>query len=503
MHPLTRALLASIVAASATLQGGASAQTPDEVLCRQIYTEAGDIAACERCGERFSASPAGLACACQLSAKYCQADAELDVELRFGQSTVQNARVTVVSGKGSQVKSTDADGDAFFKLSLDPKTRSVTVKEVTIGPETTARGGVFPRPTAPWTLQLGREVALDLQREKRKKVVITLPTVTLNVTSLYHDEAHDTWAPTSARVMLWLGERKLAIFETAAGKATVDLLAPPELTGKDLRVEGIKLDRANARDLMGLRVPRAGESAFATLHLGDLMTQLERARAKLRVMLEKAFGPEVALRITQRMRFEVGSFATASYDAGVMRIPANWQMSSNDSAETVFHEWGHRIQDVLAPDPPFDDAVGGTTASPWEGARSPALAWDEARANFYSQLLTASLKYPGDKAYRESVTRPMVGRCAGCPGFLASALVTHYRDGRLYGNALEIARDFQAVHDEARRPEVLGHPPRSYAEFVRAKEAMVNRQLQEGRIDAAKATLVKQTLRDVNARFRL
>ena len=160
------------------------------------------------------------------------------------------------------------------------------------------------------------------------------PTATLNVTSLYHDEARDTWAPTSARVLLWLGDKKLSTFETAAGKATVDLLAPPELTGKDLRVEGVKLDRANARDVMALRVPRPGESAFATLHLGDLMTQLERARAKLRVMLEKAFGAEVALRITQRMRFELGDFPTASYDAGVMRIPANWQMSSNDSAET-------------------------------------------------------------------------------------------------------------------------------------------------------------------------
>lgn len=503
MHRLPRVALASMVVAASALEGGALAQTPDQVLCRQVYSDPLDIAACDRCGDVFAASAKGRACACAVAPKYCEASAELDVELRFSQGAVQGAEVKVSAGGPAQVRRSDADGDALFKLALDPKAASVTIDEVRILPETTVRGGVFPKPLSAFAIKLDRRVSFDLPREGRKKVVVTLPAARLNVTSLFHDEVKDTWAPAPSRVIVWLGENKLVGFDAAAGKATVDLLAPPELVGKDLRVEGAMIDRAIARDLVALRVPAPGQSAFVTLHLGDLMTQLERAREKVRVMLEKAFGAEVALRVTRGMRFEIGSFRTASYDAGVMRVPANWLMSSADSAESVFHEWGHRILDVLSPDADFDDAVGGRTGSAWERPPSPEVGWDEARANFYSQLLSASLKYPGDKAYRESVALPLVGRCAGCPGFLASALVTHYRDGKLYGNALEIARDFQAVHDEARRPEVLGHPPRSYAEFVRAKVALTDRQAREGRIDAAKAAALKQQLRETNARFKL
>jgi hypothetical protein len=496
--PLRAGLLAAATLALCTVapeEPVAHAQS----LCEALrYTDPLELRVCTECGANFSS-----ACACRISPKFCAGSAKLDVEVQFLKTGVRGAVVGIAGPSGAQTKTTDADGDAIFPVNSDPqKSLKLIIKEITLGPDVVVRGAAFAKPITPWVVKLDREVELKVG-ESNKKVIVALPSATVFVTALYHDETKDVWVPTRARIVLSLGDKKLISTEVTAQKSSFELLVPPDQTGRELRVEGYDLDHRPAQDLTTLRVPAAGQTVFLNLRLGDLMTQLERARVKVQAMLEQAFGAETARRITTNMRFELGDFPTASYLDGVMRIPRSWSLSNADAAETVFHEWGHRVEEVLASDTTFDNAVGGATSSAWAPARTEWVAWDEARANFYSQLFAASLKYPGDKAYRESAAKSFVGKCASCPGYLAAAVVTHYRDGKQYANALEIARDFQAVHDEARKPGVLGHPPRTYAEFVKAKEALIDRQVRERTLDASKAEARKKSLRDVNTRFKL
>lgn len=496
---LVRVPLVVVVALAISLVPPGEPAAHAQSLCDTLgYTDPLDLRVCQQCGPNPAPD-----CACKVAPKFCTGNVKLDVEVQFLKTGVKGAVVSIAGPSGAQTKATDVDGDAIFSVNSDPtKNLKVTIKEITLGPDAVVRGGAFAKPITPWVVKLDREVEVK-SGESNKKVIVALPSSTVFVTALYHDETKDVWVPTRARIVLSLGDKKLISTEATAQKTSFELLVPPDQAGRELRVEGYDLDHRPAQDLTTLRVPLAGQTAFLNLRLGDLSTQLERARFKVLAMLEQAFGAEIARRVTMNMRFELGDFPTASYLDGVMRIPRSWSLSNPDAAETVFHEWGHRVQDVLASDATFDDAVGGATSTAWAPARTEWVAWDEARANFYSQLFTASLKYPGDKAYRESTAKPFVGTCARCPGYLAAAVVTHYRDGKQYANALEIARDFQAVHDEARKPGVLGHPPRTYAEFVKAKEALIDRQVRERTLDATKGEARKKSLREMNSRFKL
>jgi len=490
----------------------ASAQTPDEANCSIQWS--GDKqaeAACLRC----QAAKDERACMCAALPRLC-APAQgagklaLAVSVTLGEARVPGAHVTVTAGGVSQERTADASGDALFDLALptpDPRAKTpsapkVTVHTVALGASAKVPGLRFPTGTSELTLTLDRDVPLA-KGDTSKRMTVALPAAKLVLSSLARDPKTGTWAPAPARVDFFLGKQKVFSMDNGTEAKTTTLLVPPDQVGRDYRVQAGTTDGTKLRDTTSFRIPAPGGTAFLTVYLGDLMTQLERARAKLNGMLAQAYGPEIADRITRGVRFELGDVGTPSYDAGVLRIPKNYTLGSDGEMENLFHEWGHRVQDVLAHDVRASFSVGGRTESPWapDPDKNDWRAFDEARANFYSQLFTASLRYPGDKTYTEEAAKPHAGKCGTCPGYLAAAMVAHYRDPKLYANALEIARDVRDVHDEAVR--TLGHPPRTYAELVRAKESLTDRQRTEGTITAARAQAIKTQLRDTNTRFRL
>lgn len=480
----------------------AHAQTPMEVDCQISY--AGDpqaIAACVRC-----VSVAAPNCLCNELPRLCGAAAgklALAVTPELAGAKIEGARVSVVAGGATLERVTDAKGDASFTIPLDPKAPpKVVVKSVALGQATKLPGLSFGKGSKTFVVALDRDVPIGAG-ETSKRLVVALPSAKLSTTPLAYDRASDAWRPARARVEVFSGSALAFAFDAGPEARTVPLLVPPDKVGADYRVQGASIDGTKLRDTTSLRVPPPGGTVFLTLHLADLLTQLERARVKLTAMLTQAYGAEVAARITQGVRFVLAEIPTPNYRAGVLSVPASFTLGFDQEVESVFHEWGHRVQDVLAGDFRASFSAGGRTDAPWapDPDNDAWRAFDEGRADFYSQLFTAALRYPGDKAYNEEVAKPHVGKCATCPGYLASAMVAHYRDPALYKNALEIARDFRDVHDEGVR--TLGHPPRSYAELVTAKESLVDRQLADKRITAERAAAIKKQLREVNARFKL
>lgn len=475
----------------------AHAQTPDQVLdCADFGAGASEL--CKRCQK----APDMDACMCAGDSKYCPgAKVKLGVTVQLASAKVTGAKVVVASRGVSLERTTDGSGDALFEILVDPKGKSpVVVKSVAVTQATRVPGLAFPLASGAFTLSLDQEVPLAAG-ETSKRTTVTLPSARLNLTAIMRDPKTGAWVPARARAVFSLGANKAFSIDAERETKAFDLLVPPDKVGRDYRVQATSLDAPGLQDTTSFRIPKPGGTVFLSLYLGDLMTQLERARAKLHALLVQAYGAEVAARITQGVRFELADVATASYDAGVFRIPANWKLGSPDEMETLFHEWGHRVQDVLAHDLRASFSVGGRTESAWANDTNEWRAFDEARANFYSQLFTASLRYPGDQTFNEAKAAPHIGKCRTCPGLMASALVTHYRDPKLYANALEIARDVRDVHDEAVR--TLGHPPRTYAELVRAKETLVERQRAAGQITAEKAAALTRSLRETNARFKL
>lgn len=495
------AALAGLVALAAL--GSARAQTPMEGDCHIAYM--GDpqaIATCIRC------IPArdSWACLCAELPSRCKSTVSklsLAVTPQLDGAPIPGARVAVSAGGATLERVTDASGDASFEVPLDPKAPpKVIVKSVALGQESKLPGLSFGKGTQTFAVALDREVPLRAG-ETVKRVTVALPAAKLVITPLAYDRGADAWRPVQARVEIFSGSAKAFAVDAGPEARTVPLLVPPDKVGRDYRVQAATIDGTKLRDTTSLRVPAPGGAAFLTLHLADLLTQLERARVKLAAMLSQAYGPEIAARITQGVRFELGDLETPHYEAGVLAIPASYTLGFDHEVENLFHEWGHRVQEVLAPDFRASFSVGGKTDAPWapDPKGNEWRAFDEGRADFYSQLFTAALRYPGDKAYNEEKAKPHVGKCATCPGYLASAMVAHYRDPSLYKSALEIARDLRDVHDEAAR--TLGHPPRTYAELVKAKESLVDRQLAEKRITPERAAAMRKQLRDVNARFKL
>jgi hypothetical protein len=497
--PIPRLLRATLACAWAALGAlaPAHAQTPDEMLdC--VDFGAGSSELCKRCQK----APNMGACMCAGDSKYCPGvKVKLGVTVQLGAAKVTGAKVVVTSRGASIERTTDGSGDALFEVTVDPKGKSqVVVKSVAVTQATRVPGVAFPLGSGAFTLAIDREIPMTAG-ETQKRTTVALPSARLNLTALLRDPKTGAWAPARARAVFSLGANKAFSIDAERETKAFDLLVPPDKVGRDYRVQATSLDTPGLQDTTSFRIPKPGGTVFLTVYLGDLMTQLERARAKLHALLVQAYGPEIAARITQGVRFELADVATASYDAGVFRIPANWKLGSPDEMETLFHEWGHRVQDVLAHDLRASFSVGGRTESAWANDTNEWRAFDEARANFYSQLFTASLRYPGDQTYNEAKAAPHIGKCRTCPGLMASALVTHYRDPKLYANALEIARDVRDVHDEAVR--TLGHPPRTYAELVNAKESLVARQRAAGQVTAEKAAALTKSLRDTNTRFKL
>lgn len=427
------------------------------------------------------------------------------VTVQLDGAAVEAAKVTLAAADATLERVTGPSGDALFNVSVGdgPKRPSkLTVKTVALSKATKLPGLAFAAGSKSFTLEVNRDVPLA-RTDTSKRVTIVLPSAKAMVTAVAYDSKTNVWSPVAARADFFYAREKAFSTDVGPGGRSIPMLVPPGSTGKDYRVEGTSMDGTKLRDTTSMRVPAPGSTVFLTIYLGDLQTQLERARFKLNQMLAQAYGQEVADRITRGVVFDIADVPTPSYKDGVLHVPKLWSLGTGSEMESIFHEWGHRVQDVLAHDTVADFFVGDAIDSPWapDPKKNEWRAFDEGRANFYSQLFTASLRYPGDQSFTEAKAMPFAGKCATCPGYLAAVMVAHYRDATLYGNALEIARDFRAVHDEASR--TLGRAPRTYAEFVKAKESLIDRQRADGTITAARADAVRKQLRETNARFKL
>jgi len=158
----------------------------------------------------------------------------------------------------------------------------------------------------------------------------------------------------------------------------------------------------------------------------------------------------------------------------------------------------------LAADPQIEGRVG-RSHDVWVAAPNRELAWDEARAHFFSVLLTRQLDLPrsptsfgDDQSRNVRQTVPAAGEVV--EGVAASAMLSYYA-AIGHSRAEEVARDFLGTQDFCAAR--AGHPPRTSSEFFAQERTRVNELASGGTISAADAARRQQALDRVSRDYRI
>lgn len=154
------------------------------------------------------------------------------------------------------------------------------------------------------------------------------------------------------------------------------------------RAKVLGLDPATKfNDLRSFDLPAAAgpdpTTVSVTLLLCGLEQKLERISGELFRFFTPLVGEERALRIARVGLVIDPSRAVPSYLDGNIRLPATLDLTRDECCETLMHEWTHHAMAVLANDPDVEGRLGGAHQT-WEAAPNRKLAWDEARAHFFS-----------------------------------------------------------------------------------------------------------------------
>jgi hypothetical protein len=337
---------------------------------------------------------------------------------------------------------------------------------------------------------------VEMRRESPMAIVeYLLPLSRVGVLALRWSEAASRWEPIRAAVAVrdGAGEVRLRVqpeaFTERGGKPGLDLFIPgPAFLGtKRAGLQGYDLQQ-KLTDLKFLALPPPPGPTLVTLHLCDLATRIARLRLDVRDYFRKVLGEAAARRIAEvRLQFDPAA-ATPRYLDGVLYLPPGLDLTTDEGAEALMHEWGHHVAAVLADDPGVEGQLGGKH-DVWTLARNPELAWDEGRAHFYSVLLTRGLDLPrGADSFGPGSARGALAEHerAGdqVEGVVTAALVQLYAEAGLR-RTQDVLKEFQAANDQA--VARTGHPPRTSREFLDAVSGLVAEREQAGRLSPAQA----------------
>ena len=190
------------------------------------------------------------------------------------------------------------------------------------------------------------------------------------------------------------------------------------------------------------------------------------------------------------------------YLDGVMYIPGNFDLTRDEFSETFMHEWTHHIMEVLAKDPDIEDKLGGSHDI-WVKAPTSELAWDEGRAHFFSVLLTRGLKMPYNptsfspkKAESIARAKPNSGDCV--EGVVTAALIDYYSSAG-YRKSKDVVGNFLQMSELSKK--MLGHPPRTSAEFFKVMSQDLKNRENEGKITPGQSQKLLRVLNNVKSKY--
>ncbi len=419
----------------------------------------------------------------------------------------------LITGKDGEVKTgvqaVTRSGKLRVRLEsveIHSKTRYILPLEGTV-PSFVRSGQVLSR-------ALKRDFEMTERNHFMVEVPVQVPLVKVSVLPLQWDSARDRWqrAPCSLLVRGADGTKVLQCgtdaFKGSADTLALDLYLPTSEFLKDPQVSFFGYEpRQRLTDIQPFKVPTARTApalSVVTLQLCDAAARIARLKFQVYRYFLPLVGEERARRIAEvQVSFDPRA-GSISYLDGVIRIPGVIDLTSDESSETFMHEWTHHLMSILGPDPEVEDLLGGAH-DVWTRAGNPELAWDEGRAHFVSVLLSQGLKLPRNpKTFTRADAQ---GRLGANPdagdrieGVVTVALLDLYSASG-FKKTSEVMRNFLGVNDHA--IAILGHPPRTSAEFFRAHQAWLEAQQAAGRLDRGTASRLIKTADEVRRKYQV
>jgi|GEM_PF-4991194 len=124
-----------------------------------------------------------------------------------------------------------------------------------------------------------------------------------------------------------------------------------------------------------------------TFNLCDVCMMIARIKQKIQDYFTPIVGEELARKIANVKFVFSPKVKGANYLDGVITVPEDFDLTSDQACDTITHEWGHRIMEILADDPGVEDNVG-LPHELWSASPNKETAWDEGRAHFLGILLS-------------------------------------------------------------------------------------------------------------------
>lgn len=457
-------------------------------------------------------------------------DSEAGVRVHVTHSfsgTVEGAMVRVRDERTGEIfeAKTGADGtaQAFRKAAATDFPLRFTLLGLTLPPTARYRFTLDPPvdaglvATPPFFVAINRPIAIPLAKRLTTTTEYELPLFRLRVSAMRWDAPRRDWVPTSAHLLISaVNRRKLlqaapAVFTRTGVPGIAYVFAPPReaLGTPRLSVFGM-IDAVGTtgkwNDLRYADVPTAaaGAEPTVTLLLCPLEVKLERIASSLQSFLEPLIGDAAASRVTRPQFVMDPTAVVPNYLDGVIRLPPSLDLSSDASCETLMHEWTHHIMARLAADAAIEGQLGGAH-EPWGAAATRELAYDEARANFFSVILSSALdlprtptSYDANESQNTRQNTPEAGDRV--EGVGTSALLAYYAAISQQAPA-DATREFLGTQSYCNAQ--TGHPPRTLREFFTLERGRVEAAAAAGTMPQAEAARRVQALMQVGAEYRV
>lgn len=457
-------------------------------------------------------------------------DSEAGVRVHVTHSfagTVEGAMVRVRDERTGEIfeARTGADGmaQAFRKAAAADFPLRFTLLGLTLPPTARYRFTLDPPvdasavATPPFFVAINRPIAIPLAKRLTTTTEYELPLFRLRVSAMRWDGPQRAWVPTSAHLLISsVNRRKLlqaapAVFARTGVPGIAYLFAPPReaLGTSRIAVFGM-IDAVGTKgkwnDLRYAEVPTSATAAepTVTLLLCPVEVKLERIATALQSFLEPLIGDAAASRVTRPQFVMDPAAVVPNYLDGVIRLPPSIDLSSDASCETLMHEWTHHIMARLAADAAIDGRLGGAHEA-WGVAATRELAFDEARANFFSVILSSALDLPrttsaydANESRNTRQTTPEAGDRV--EGVGTSALLAYYTAISQQAPA-DATREFLGTQSYANVQ--TGHPPRTMREFFALERGRVEAAAAAGTMPQAEATRRVQALTRIGTEYRV
>lgn len=361
---------------------------------------------------------------------------------------------------------------------------------------------------------VNRDVTLNTSNGWASTIECKIPLFRTTISAMRWSERESKWVAVSPIVQIRMQRARKPLFLVSAEtfqkmqkNSAITIYLPPKPVIEKDRLEVLGYDQSTKlKDLQLLIVPESGAANYAsvTLMLCDDALKIARIRQNLYDYLKDLIGEDAAKRICNVHFIIDKSIANPRYINGEIRIPPSIDLTQDEFSESLMHEWGHHIVEVLYADNEIEAQLGGPH-EPWTPAATQELAWDEGRAHFFGNILTRGLGLPfnpdGFSLQEGKNSAKIQGHGADRVESVATCALLDYYLSAGFKKTADVVQDFFATHDACRKSK--NHPPRTTNEFFQVKRQMIQKQIQSGQIAKEKGDKILQQLERIRREYAI